>query len=80
MNWVRTGRHLAPEQVRELKKLVEYARSAPVMTVRSDLPDFATSAWQRVQQFVDEAGRGHGFPDGTGIDPETGEFMTPGAA
>ncbi len=57
-----TGVFVTSEELAELKKLAEDASHAPVMTVRSDIPTFAESAWKRLQDRINKLAVAHGLP------------------
>lgn len=72
-----TGVFATEEEKTELQALAQEAANTPVMTVRSDLPDFASVAWERTLKRCHEAALAHGLPEVTGFYglAEDGEFI-----
>jgi hypothetical protein len=57
-----TGMTVAPEELERALELHQEARTAPVMTVRSDLPTFAEVAQRTLQEYVDSLAVARGLP------------------
>lgn len=72
-----TGKFATADQLLKAHNLARYAREAPVMTVRSDLPTFAEMAQNDLQKYIDSVAEGLGLPKGRswGLQGVTGEIM-----
>jgi GTP:adenosylcobinamide-phosphate guanylyltransferase len=50
-----TGKHANEETKTKILSAIKEAQNAPVLTVRSDLPTLAESAWERVYVMIHQA-------------------------
>lgn len=65
------------EEKTELLELYNRAQSTPVIQVAPGTKDLSTSAWERVQNFMNELGEKYGYdPQKNMVHPETGDVMS----
>jgi hypothetical protein len=72
-----TGVFATDEERNKCQELAKQAASTPVITISSNLPSFAETAWKRTNEAVYTAALAHGLPEIEGyygMTPE-GEFV-----
>ena len=72
-----TGIFATEEERKEIQQLADEAAKTPVMTLRSDMPSFSATAWERAKQRLHEVALSKGLPEIEGfygMDME-GEFL-----
>jgi hypothetical protein len=72
-----TGVFASEEEREEIQALADEARRTPVMKLRSDMPSFSETAWERTKKRLHEVALSNGLPEISGyygMTPE-GEFV-----
>jgi hypothetical protein len=80
----RTGIKATPAEKNNILELAETARKTPVIALSMkdgmEGRDFASLAWERVYDAINDAAIAHDLPRGDyGFDSDKGEFMDPGS-
>ncbi len=72
-----TGVFATPQERKEIQELADKARKTPVMKLRSDMPSFSETAWDRARKRLHEVALSRGLPEIEGyygMDSQ-GEFL-----
>lgn len=65
---------ITEKENKKLQDLYKIAQTTPVITMKVGEKDWATEAWDRVRDYMDELGKKYGYnPATNAIDPKTGE-------